>query len=162
MAAFERASCVLWLLLKHGAGLSLAWLPVQLSFCAIDKMLQCFHSVYWQFAGYLLGCFGCSVHPLEVLVVRSAAQPGLPKVDPTSEKEAARARFDAALQQCPDLALAGQATVAREQGVLLAKHPGGADLDHRCPQVLVFLHRPDVGTYHCGWTERSGSLYGYF
>lgn len=90
-----------------------------------------FNSVYRQFAGYLLGCFGYSVSPLEVLVTGSASQPGLPKVDPAGEKKAAGPRFDAALQQSPDLTPAGQATVAGEQGVLLTKHPGGADLDHR-------------------------------
>lgn len=92
-----------------------------------------FSSVYWQFTRYLLGCFGHHVCLLEVLVAGSAAQPGLPKVDPTGEKEAAGPRFDTTLQQSPDFTPAGQATVAGEQGVLLTKHPSGADLDHCCP-----------------------------
>lgn len=158
------ASCMSWLLLKHGAGLSLAWLQVQPFIHSVRQTRCCsiVCSVYRQFAGYLLGCFGCGVHPLEVLVVRSAAQPGLPEVDPTREEEAAWPRFDAALQQSPDLAFAGQTTVAGEQGVLLTKNPGGADLDHRCPQVLVFLHGPDVPTYHCGSTQHSGSFFCCF
>lgn len=53
-------------------------------------------------------------------------------MDPAGEEEAAGPRFDPALQQGPDIASAGQATVASEEGVLLTKHPGGADLDHRC------------------------------
>lgn len=54
-------------------------------------------------------------------------------MDPTGEKEAAGSRFDATLQQSPDLTFAGQATVAGKQGVLLTEHAGGADLDQRCP-----------------------------
>lgn len=98
-----------------------------------DNLLQSFfNSVYRQFTGYLLGCFGYSVSPLEVLVAWSAAQPGLPKVDSPGEEKAAGPRFDATLQQSPDLTLAGYATVAGEQGVLLPKHPGSTDFDHCC------------------------------
>lgn len=104
---------------------------------AVGELL---HSVYRQFTGYLLGCFGCHVSPLEVLVSGSAAQPGLPEVDPPGEQEAAGPRFDAALQQRPDFPAAAEATVAGEQGVLLTKHPGGADFDHRRSQVIVFHH----------------------
>lgn len=53
-------------------------------------------------------------------------------MDPAGEKKAAGTWFNAALQQSPNLTPAGQATVACEQGVLLTKHPGGADLDHGC------------------------------
>lgn len=105
----------------------------------VDNWLS-FDSVYWEFTGYLLGCFGYSVSPLEVLVTGSAAQPGLPEVDPAGEEKAARPRFDPTLQQSPDLTPAAQATVAGEQGILLTKHPGGADFDHRCSKVIVFHH----------------------
>lgn len=97
-------------------------------------------SVYGQLAGDQLGCFSADVSLLEVLVARSAAQPGLPKVDPACEEEAARTWFNAALQQSPYFPPAGHTTVSGEQGVLLPKHPGGADLDHGCPKVLVFRH----------------------
>lgn len=69
-------------------------------------------------------------------------------MDPTSEEEAPGSRFDAALNQSPDFTSAGQATVAGEKGVLLTKHAGGADLDHCRPQVLIFVHRPDVTSHH--------------
>lgn len=49
---------------------------------------------------------------------------------PAGEEEAARSRPDAALKQGPYIAPAGQPTAAGEQGVLLAKDAGGADLDH--------------------------------
>lgn len=61
-------------------------------------------------------------------------------MDPSSEKKATGSWFNTALQQSPDLAPAGQATVAGEQGVLLTKHPGGADLDHCRSKVLIFHH----------------------
>lgn len=77
---------------------------------------------------------------LEVLVSRGAAQPGFPEVDPAGEEKAAGTWFHAALQQSPNFALAGHATVAREQGVLLTEHSGGADLDHGRSKVLVFHH----------------------
>lgn len=98
----------------------------------VDKLLQSFNSVYREFTGYLLGCFGYSVSLQEVLVAGSAAQPGFAKVDPTSEKEAAGSWFDSTLQQSPNLTPAGKTTVASEQSILLTKHPGGADLDHGC------------------------------
>lgn len=106
----------------------------------VEKLLGSLNSVDWQFAGYLLGCFGHGVGPLEVLVARSAAQPGLSEVDTTGEEEAAGPRSDAALQQGPDLTTAAQAAVAGEQGVLLTEHTGGADLDHRCPEVVILVH----------------------
>lgn len=115
-------------------------LAVSLDSVLLEAAGRFFSSVYSQFAGYLLGLFGHVVGPLEVLVSGGAAQPGLPEVDPASEEEAARSWFDATLQQRPDLTLAGQAAVSSEESVLLAKHPGAADLDHCCSKVLVFLH----------------------
>lgn len=121
-----------WQSFAH-CGLFLNWAELQhLLPALVDKPLQCF-SVYRQFTRYLPGCFGLSVSPLEVLVAWSAAKPGLPEVDPTCKKEAPGTRFDATLKQSPYLASAGQAAAAGEQGVFLLKHPGGADLYHRCP-----------------------------
>lgn len=107
-------------------------------------------SVYRQFAGDLLSCFGSDISLLEVLVARSAAQPGLPEVDPAGEEKAAGTWFNATLQQSPNFALAGHPTVTGEQGVLLAKHSGGADFDHGRSKVLIFHHWSDVSSYHCG------------
>lgn len=53
-------------------------------------------------------------------------------MDSTSEQETAGPRPDTTLQKCPDVAFAGEATVASEQGVLLTENPGGANLDHCC------------------------------
>lgn len=123
------------------AGRSLARLTGQPLFSIVESCwVEFLSSVHSQLTGYLLGLLGHSVGPLEVLVAGGTAQPGLPKVDATGEEEAARPRLDAALQQSPDLPLAGQPTVPSEQGVLLTEHPGGADLDHSGPEVLVFLH----------------------
>lgn len=97
-------------------------------------------SVYRQFAGDLLSCFSSDISLLEVLVARSAAQPGLPEVDPASEEKAAGTWFNAALQQSPNFAFAGHTTVTSEQGVFLTKHSGGADLDHGRSKVLIFHH----------------------
>lgn len=51
-------------------------------------------------------------------------------MDPSSEKKATGTWLNATLQQSPNLTPAGQTTVAGKQGVLLTKHPRGADLDH--------------------------------
>lgn len=102
-----------------------------LSTALIQRKLG-FNSVNRELTRYLLGCLGYSVSLQEVFVAGSATQPGLTKVDPTCEKEAARSWFNTTLQQSPDLTLAAQATVAGEQSILLTKHPGSADLDHCC------------------------------
>lgn len=73
-------------------------------------------------------------------------------MDPAGEEKAAGTGFNAALQQSPNFALGGHATVAGEQGVLLTEHSGGADLDHGRSKVLVLRHRSDVSSYHCGST----------
>lgn len=51
-------------------------------------------------------------------------------MDSAGEKEAPGSGFDTTLEQSPDLAPATQAAIPGEQRVLLAKHAGGADLDH--------------------------------
>lgn len=61
-------------------------------------------------------------------------------MDPACEEEASRTWFNAALQKSPNFPPAGHTAASGEQGVLLTKHPGGADLDHGCPKVLVFRH----------------------
>ena len=67
---------------------------------------------------------------------------------PAGEQEAAGAGPHAALLEGPDVAAAGQAAGAREQGVLLPEDAGGGDLDDRRPEVLVRLHGADVPSHH--------------
>lgn len=83
----------------------------------------------------------------EVLVARSAAEPCLPKVQPTCEEEAAGPWFHSTPQQGVDVAC-GFAIFANrlEQGELLAVDASGAHTDDGFLQLDVIGDAPDVAT----------------
>lgn len=86
----------------------------------------------------------------EVFVARSAAEPSLPKMQPPSEKEAARSRLHSTPQQSTDAARGFPIFANRlEQGKLLAVDPGGTDTDDGFLRLHVIGDCPDIATDDC-------------
>lgn len=68
----------------------------------IHKKNPTLASVQYHLTRVLVYLLGGLVHPPEVLVAGGTAKPGLSKMHPSHEEEAAGARLHATAQECPD------------------------------------------------------------